>query len=67
MDESMVLAADSVHCQVETQAADRRGQTSFAKSGESLSGSLSGVVHKVMKVDTTKFAQAIDDSTNSEH
>ena len=69
MDETLILAADNIYCKVETQAANERGQTSFAKSNnsESLLGSQCGAMRKVIKADTTKFAQAIDGSTNTEH
>ncbi|KAL3135647.1 hypothetical protein ABBQ38_006128 [Trebouxia sp. C0009 RCD-2024] len=66
---SIILAANSVHCKVETQAADRRGQTSFADqvTDTALPEDQGGVVCKVNKVDTARFAEAIThciDATN---
>ena len=65
-DNALVLAADIVQCRVEIQAAEQRGQTSFA-SGQSEGSYMTqgGTVRKVNQINTAKFAATVNDSTNS--
>ncbi|KAL3158814.1 hypothetical protein ABBQ32_011540 [Trebouxia sp. C0010 RCD-2024] len=64
---SIILAADSVHCKVETQAADRRGQSFFADqiTESTLPEDQGGVMCKISKVDTARLAEAITDCTDA--
>ena len=67
IDSSMILAADSVQCKVETQVVDQRGQTSFAdpkKEGWPAADSLCGMVSKVSKVDMLQYGRVIANGVN---
>ena len=67
LDRSLVLAEDSMLCKVETQAADQRGQTSFAdkSTDTSLPKDQCGVVCKISKVDVMQFSEAIIDCVDA--
>ena len=66
IDSSIILAADNIQCRVETQVAEQRGQTSFADQGEGWPDSQCGMVVKVNKVDTVKYAEYIETCLNDE-
>lgn len=65
---SIILAADSVQCKVETQVFDQRGQTSFADRSKDKGWpeSQCGVVSRVSKVDTIQYAEVIANGVNNE-
>ena len=65
IDSSMILAADSVQCKVETQVVDQRGQTSFADpKKEGWPDSQCGMVSKVSKVDMLQYGRVIANGVN---
>lgn len=66
IDSSIILAAYNIQCRVETQVAEQRGQTSFVDQGEGWPESQCGMVVKVNKVDTVKYAENIKTCLNDE-
>ena len=66
MDSSIILAANNIQCRVETQVAEQRGQTSFADQSEGWPESQCGMVVKVTKVDTVKYAEYIETCMNEQ-